>query len=209
MRGREAPPTQPTITSEDWAAKKRLRERYPEGDHSAMNSEVNSLDNSQENSDAEAEETERARGRERAVREEEAETRGRGRASRQRGQDDGAALAPSSLNVNKGGISAAQLSGQSGLEALPDKASQRIRDRAGKEQSAKTGAAEPLKPATKQSQPEAKPKKEKQQRKSVAFVETPEAAQAAVVEEDESTSTELPDESDSESRLMRHQPERY
>ncbi|EPQ26157.1 uncharacterized protein PFL1_06365 [Pseudozyma flocculosa PF-1] len=41
MRGRDPPPQ-----LEDWASKRRLRERYPEGDHSAMTSAVNSTANS-------------------------------------------------------------------------------------------------------------------------------------------------------------------
>ncbi|KAN0062242.1 hypothetical protein ACQY0O_005423 [Thecaphora frezii] len=45
MRGRDAP-----AQLEDWASKRRLRERYPEGDHSALTSAVNSTANSLANS---------------------------------------------------------------------------------------------------------------------------------------------------------------
>lgn len=51
MRGRELPPQM-----QDWAEKRRLRERYPQGDHSALPSAANSNVNSAANSIGDSEE---------------------------------------------------------------------------------------------------------------------------------------------------------
>ena len=222
MRGRD-PPTPPVITSEDWAAKKRLRERYPEGDHSALNSEVNSLVNSEESSEVDEEpaavvgEREPDRGRmERGAAERgrsaERETRGRARDTRplttpEEGSRDGyaeRAPAPASLRLaGKTGASQAQLSkaivatekqaGQSGEILL-------------KPRGPPPSGTEPLKPATRQARPQpTKGKPSKGQRKSVAFAETTENVEGRpIVEEEEQqdregdVALELVDESDSE-----------
>ncbi|SPO20086.1 uncharacterized protein UTRI_00481_B [Ustilago trichophora] len=96
MRGRDLP-----TQMQDWAEKRRLRERYPQGDHSALPSAANSTANSAANSIVDSEEdawlaqaggarpSERRRTRESSVNTEddaEMERRGRGRQpSRQRG----------------------------------------------------------------------------------------------------------------------------
>ena len=96
MRGRDLP-----TQMQDWAEKRRLRERYPQGDHSALPSAANSTANSAANSIVDSEEdawlaqagtgraSERRRTRESSVNtEEDAEMERRGRdrqPSRQRG----------------------------------------------------------------------------------------------------------------------------
>ncbi|SJX60445.1 uncharacterized protein SRS1_11780 [Sporisorium reilianum f. sp. reilianum] len=96
MRGRELPPQM-----QDWAEKRRLRERYPQGDHSALPSAANSNVNSAANSIGDSEEEawlarnggarvqEQRRTRESSINTEddaEMDRRGRGRQpSRQRG----------------------------------------------------------------------------------------------------------------------------
>ncbi|SPO21004.1 uncharacterized protein UTRI_00481 [Ustilago trichophora] len=96
MRGRDLP-----TQMQDWAEKRRLRERYPQGDHSALPSAANSTANSAANSIVDSEEdawlaqaggtraSERRRTRESSANTEddaEMERRGRGRQpSRQRG----------------------------------------------------------------------------------------------------------------------------
>lgn len=93
MRGRELP-----AQMQDWAEKRRLRERYPQGDHSALPSAANSNATSAANSIADSEEDawlaqagnaraqERTRVRESSAIADEEDSRGRGRQpSRQRG----------------------------------------------------------------------------------------------------------------------------
>ena len=224
MRGRELPQP-PVITAEDWAAKKRLRERYPEGDHSAMNSEVNSVANSEENTDAEdekEEEGERGRGRGRGRARSREDTRGRDRDVRpgelaepstatKDSDEASSSFAPGSLRVSgKTRPSVAEVS-----DATADLVSKQPKAMEGQRSSGEIllkprgpppSNAEPLKPATRRVQTEnAKGAKDKSHRKSVAFAETTENVQMPVVEDDEahdeesqSADRELLDESDSE-----------
>ncbi|KDN47133.1 hypothetical protein K437DRAFT_255919 [Tilletiaria anomala UBC 951] len=193
MRGRD-PPMQPTITAEDWAAKKRLRERYPEGDHSAMNSEVNSVVNSEDSSEVEDEggEDERGRGRDRGR-----DERGRGRSARplelhhvaseqqHKAKESGPTFAPGSAHLgSKTTPSQAQLS-------IADVETEKQAGQAGeivlKPRDPPPSGTEPLKPATRRARDNAEKggAKDQQHRKSVAFAETTENVQAPTVDEDE------------------------
>ncbi|CEH16519.1 Predicted hydrolases of HD superfamily [Ceraceosorus bombacis] len=127
MRGRDLPPRSSNST-EEWAAKRRLRERYPEGDHSALTSAATSAANSTATSEDErkTEDEREEAGRGRARTESEDDERGRGR---RRAANKPPSVSPQPVPITPavlGGIS--QKSRPSvGLETAPSSTSQRAK----------------------------------------------------------------------------------
>ncbi|PWN49122.1 hypothetical protein IE53DRAFT_162257 [Violaceomyces palustris] len=207
MRGRD-PPKQ----MEDWANKRRLMERYPEGDHSALTSAVTSAVNSdEEQEEDESDSAERGRGRasRRSNQDDDDESPKAPENRRGRGRQSAGDGAPSSSDLlSKGPPLVSVDTGERADKDMPKVDGQAVSS-SPSEPSVKgtlqpreppSSSAEPLKPATKSptsGKRTSASRTKSSGEKKVAFAETTEEGKVAEVEEEsEESERELVDEED-------------